>query len=66
MSAVALGYMKERGAVSSLRFWYTGSITEDEVTNACGWALHRITGEALPPPGTIAAPQRDWFLEPID
>jgi HEAT repeat protein len=66
MSAVALGFMKERAATGILRSYYGGSITEEEFNNACGWALHRITGAALPPPGTIPVPQQGWFLEPID
>jgi HEAT repeat protein len=66
MAAVALGRMKAREAVDSLKKYYPGKLTTYPLANACGWALHRITGGALPPAGTVEAVQGGWFLEARD
>ncbi len=66
MSALALGRMGAKQSIEALR-----SNSEDKapststVPNACRWALNRLTGEPIPPPGTIEAVQRDWFLVPL-
>ena len=44
-----------------------GDVPKGEVclSAACGWALQRITGEALPS-GAVEVVQKGWFLEPHD
>jgi HEAT repeat protein len=65
MSAVALGRMKAKGALGSLRKYYRdGKPSTDEVNNACGWAIQQITGEVMPAPETVRVARRDWFLVP--
>ncbi len=65
MSAVALGRLKAKEAVPSLRaFCPDQKPSTDSVATACGWAVARITGEALLPPETIRIVRRDWFLVP--
>jgi HEAT repeat protein len=64
MSAVTLGRTQAKAAVPTLRIYYGGKPDEDPVSNACGWALQRLTGEAVPAPETIRKVQRDWFLTP--
>jgi HEAT repeat protein len=67
MAAVALGQMKAAAAVGPLRQFYTAKGPSlDPVNNACGWALERITGEPVPPPGAVEVVLRDWFLAPLD
>jgi len=66
MSAIALGRMKAAEALPALRkFCPDGKLSRDPVNNACGWAIARITGVPLPPPGTIEVPQRVWFLTSV-
>jgi HEAT repeat protein len=64
MSAVTLGRIKAKGAVPTLRVFYGGKPGDDPVNNACGWAIQGLTGQAVPPPGTVHKTQRDWFLVP--
>jgi HEAT repeat protein len=66
MAAVALGRMKAGAAVESLRKYYPRRLTAEAFPNACGWALWRITGEALPPSGTVEVVQKGWLFEAID
>jgi HEAT repeat protein len=67
MSAISLGRMKAKSSVTSLRkFCPAGKPSEDHVNNACGWALERITGEAMQPPETVRRIRRNWFLTPIE
>ena len=65
-AAISLGRMKATAAVPTLRRFYAGKPTLEPVTNACGWALERITGEPVPPPGVIERMDRAWFLSPLD
>jgi HEAT repeat protein len=65
MAAVALGRMKAKSALPTLRSYWSGKLTLDPVQNACGWAIEQITGEVVPPAGTIEVPARDWFLTPL-
>ena len=59
--------MKARGAEPVLRQFYPDrKPTLDQVSNACGWALERITGEKVPPAGVVEVNQVDWFLTPTD
>ncbi len=65
MSAITLGRMRARGALASLRTHYPAREPSPEpVNNACGWAIERITGEAVPPPKPIRKTWQDWFLMP--
>ncbi len=65
MAAVSLGRMKAGQELPSLRQEAgDGKPTADVVAVACRWAIARITGGPLPPPGEVEAPQRDWFLTP--
>jgi HEAT repeat protein len=67
MCAVALGRMKAKAALGSLRKHYpAGQPSRHSVNNACGWAIWQITGEAMPPPRTVGVRQLDWFLSPRD
>jgi HEAT repeat protein len=65
MSVIALGRMKERSVEALLRGSYPGQLIENPYSNACGWALQQITGQRLPPPGTLPIRQLGWFLEPV-
>ena len=65
MSAVTLGRLKGEKALPSLRkHYWAKKPANDPVNNACGWAVGRITGEAMPAPETLRAVRRDWFLVP--
>jgi hypothetical protein len=66
MAAVTLGRMNAKEALPSLRrFFSSRKPTLDPVNNACGWAIERITGEAVPPPTPIVRRvQADLFLIP--
>ncbi len=65
MAAVALGRMKAKSAVGSLRKFYEGKPSFSPVSNSCGWAIEQITGEKMPPPGVAEARQLGWFLAPL-
>jgi HEAT repeat protein len=65
MCAITLGRLGAKDSVASLRTYYAGGgLTADPVSNACGWALERITGEAMPAPKPIEKRYLDWFLVP--
>lgn len=66
MCAIALGRMKAKEAVGSLKKYYPRKLTAEPFPNACGWALQQITGESLPAAGTVEVIQKGWFLEPAD
>ncbi|MFL5342780.1 MAG: hypothetical protein ACJ8F7_21820 [Gemmataceae bacterium] len=66
MSAVALGRLRADTALPALRKYYPKRLTTDGFSNACGWALERITGEPLPRTGVTEVAQTGWFLEPND
>jgi hypothetical protein len=65
MSAVALGRMKARAAVDTLKSFSPGVVTEYAVANKSAWALQQITGAPLRPGQPAPLTQRGWFLEPI-
>jgi hypothetical protein len=65
MAAVALGRMKARSALGTLRSYWFGKPDLNPVSNACGWAVAQITGEAPPPAGTVAITARGWFVAPL-
>ncbi len=65
MCAIALGRMKAKSTLASLRQWcQLFKPTGEPVTNACGWAIEQITGQRMPPPETSIRYQPDWFLIP--
>jgi HEAT repeat protein len=64
MSAVALGLMKAKDSLRTLRSSDKPSPpTLDVVQNACVWAVSQITGEPIPA-GTVEFKQLNWFLVP--
>ena len=65
MSAVTLGRMKAEAALPTLRKFWTGKLSNDPTSNACGWAIHQITGEPIPPGEAVRQVRIDWFLVPI-
>jgi HEAT repeat protein len=66
MAAISLGRMKRIESVPTLKRFYSGRVNLDEVNNACGWAMSQITGEPLPPPGTIEQQMTGWLLSPLE
>jgi HEAT repeat protein len=65
MCAVALGRMKARKALPSLRKHFVGGeLSREPVHNACAWAVAQITGTPLPSAKPIHKMQRNWFLTP--
>jgi HEAT repeat protein len=64
MAAVALGRMKARNkeTLDILHKFYPGKSSLNPLSNAAGWALEQITGQAMPPPETIHQQRRGWFL----
>jgi HEAT repeat protein len=67
MAAITLGRLDAKDAVPTLRtFCPDFEPSENPINNACGWALERLTGDAMPPPKTIQRIQRDGFLMPQD
>jgi hypothetical protein len=57
MCAVALGRMKSRESLKSLRHYYVPSYaTIERLSPSCGWAIHEITGEPVPQSGTVTLP----------
>jgi HEAT repeat protein len=67
MCAAALGRMKAADALPTLRtFCPTFRPSLEQVSNASGWAIERITGEKMPPPEVVELNQVDWFLTPFN
>jgi HEAT repeat protein len=67
MSAVTLGRLRAKEALASLRANCPDQEpSTDPVVTACGWAVERITGEALHPPKPVPKEWGDWFLKPQD
>lgn len=65
MAAVTLGRMGAKEALPVLRRFSFGKPSTDAVSNACLWAVSRITGEAIPPAGTVEVVAGDWPLSPL-
>jgi HEAT repeat protein len=65
MSAIGLGRMKAEGQLSTLRKFMEIESVNCEVGYACAWAIHEITGEAIPEPEAHHGWRLGWFLEPI-
>jgi HEAT repeat protein len=67
MAAVSLGRLRARGALPSLRKYYSGQgPSEDRTSNACGWAVEQLTGEKMPPAQPLKRLRRDSFLTPTN
>jgi HEAT repeat protein len=68
MAAITLARMNAKGALPSLRRFYADrKASLDQVNNACGWAIERLTGEAMPPPTPIRRRVTgNWFLIRLD
>jgi HEAT repeat protein len=65
MSAIALGRMKSQKSLDNLRkYCPSGKVETDQISNACGWSIQQITGEALRPASTIHKIRGGWFLTP--
>jgi HEAT repeat protein len=61
MSAVTLGRMKAREMLPTLRsFYIVRKPSLDPVNNACGWAIEQLTGEIMPPAGTVEVPAESF------
>jgi hypothetical protein len=66
MSAITLGRMKAKEGLPALQeFRHSPHVTMDLLNNACGWALERLTGEALLPAEFETRLRREWFLVPV-
>jgi HEAT repeat protein len=66
MCAIALGRMKDKSAVETLRKYFVDTRPAlDRVNNSCGWALEQITGEKMEAPAVVEAFDLDWFLKPV-
>jgi HEAT repeat protein len=65
MSAVALGRLKAKDQIGTLRRFYSHDGPGSEVGLACRWAIHEITGETLPGPPHREVFPSGWFLEPL-
>jgi hypothetical protein len=58
--------MKATSTLPTLREYYPSKKPSiDPTNNACGWAIEQITGEKMPPAGTVEAMQLGWFLQPL-
>jgi hypothetical protein len=65
MSAVALGRLKGKALLPSLRLYYREKKpSQDPINNSCGWAIEQITGEKVPAPETVETVDQQWFLVP--
>ncbi len=54
MSAISLGRMKAKEALPTLRRYCPDRKPNTSlINNACGWAIEQLTGEIMPPPGTV-------------
>ncbi|HEY1378481.1 MAG TPA: HEAT repeat domain-containing protein, partial [Gemmataceae bacterium] len=65
MAAIALGRMRAKDALATLRQYAGKEPSLDPANNACAWAVAQITGEPPPPRRTIEVPDRGWFLVPL-
>jgi hypothetical protein len=65
MAAASLGRMKARQGEDILRHFFKGALSENRLSNNCGWALEQIFGEPLKPGVPNQDLQRGWFLEPV-
>ncbi len=66
MCAITLGRVLAEETLPSLRRYYVGKPSNEEVSNSCGWAIENITGEKMPAPEIAKQPQINFFAIPID
>lgn len=64
MIPIAYGRMKAVAALPPLRKYWYGKPTGEPVSNACGWAIERITGEVVPAVEPVRSTPQNWFLRP--
>jgi HEAT repeat protein len=70
MAAFSMGRMPPKGEVRALvldrlRVYHPyKQLSDDPISNACGWALERLTGQVMRDPGPTRRFQGDWFLVP--
>ncbi len=66
MAAITLGRMNAKRSLPSLRRYCSDQKPSlDPIHNACGWAIERLTGEAMQPPEPIEQVQEErFFLAP--
>lgn len=64
-AAIAIGEMKGRQVLDDLRTYVPKSIVKTRTGQACGWAIHRITGEPMPESVSVDYFSGPWFLEPL-
>ncbi len=66
MCAVTLARVNAKDEIKSLRLNYSGKPVFDAPSNACGWALEKMTGEKVPAPVDQELPQINFFATPIE
>jgi HEAT repeat protein len=67
MSAIALGRLKAKEALPTLRkHCPTETLTLESVNNAAAWAIAQVTGKAMPAAPAIESRHSDKFLKPFE
>lgn len=67
MAAVTLARLNAKQSIGALREYSDGTKpTIDIVANACRWSVAQLTQQPVPAVGIVEAPQRQWFLVPIE
>ncbi len=66
MSAISLGRMKAEDTLDTLRRFRRLETPQTACGYACGWAIHQITGEAIPRVEPKRVLETNWFLVPSD
>ncbi len=67
MAGVTLGRMKSKEVLPTLRQMYPDrKPMQNPISNACGWAIERITGEKVPAAVPIKQLWRDTFLNTLE
>ena len=62
--AIALGRMKCKESVDDLTGCFPRRMSTSSFANACGWAIHQITGKEAPLADVVKSVQMGWFIEP--
>lgn len=65
-SAVAIGWMKAKTGIETLRLFYESEGMSKHIGGSCRWAVMRITDEKLPPLKTREVRESGWFITPIE
>ncbi|MGC1275178.1 MAG: HEAT repeat domain-containing protein [Planctomycetaceae bacterium] len=65
MSAITLGRMEAKDALSTLRMYDVPSGAAEFVGAASNWAITRMTGEVYPKANARIISDSGWFLEPL-